>query len=120
MFPSEVTDFFKTQKTPFYYYDLDVLNATLEEIKTHGLSRGYHVHFALKANNQPKLLKQIKAAGLGADCVSGGEIQRALDTGFSPDEIAFAGVGKSDEEIELGLNHDIFCFNCESLQELKV
>jgi diaminopimelate decarboxylase len=120
MFPSEVTDFFKTQKTPFYYYDLDVMKATLNEIKKHGLSKGYHIHFALKANNQPKILKLIKEAGLGADCVSGGEIQRAIDTGFSPDEIAFAGVGKSDEEIELGLKHDIFCFNCESQQELEV
>lgn len=120
MFPSEVTDFFKSRKTPFYYYDLDVLNATLNEINEHGISKGYRVHFALKANNQPKILKMIKEAGLGADCVSGGEVQRAIDTGFSPDEIAFAGVGKSDEEIELGLKHDIFCFNCESPQELEV
>lgn len=120
MFPSEVTDFFKTKRTPFYYYDLDVLNATLDEIKKHGLSKGYRIHFALKANNQPKILKAIKEAGLGADCVSGGEVQRAIDSGFTPDEIAFAGVGKSDEEMELGLKHDIFCFNCESPQELEV
>ncbi|MDR9418096.1 diaminopimelate decarboxylase [Gracilimonas sp.] len=120
MFPSEVTDFFKNQKTPFYYYDLDVLNATLEQIKKYGLSKGYRVHFALKSNNQPKILEIIKASGLGADCVSGGEIQRAINSGFFPNEIAFAGVGKSDEEIELGLKHDIFCFNCESPQELEV
>jgi diaminopimelate decarboxylase len=120
MFPSEVTDFFSTQKTPFYYYDLEVLQNTLEEIKEHGLSKGFHVHFALKANNQPAILKVIREAGLGADCVSGGEIQRAIDSGFSPADIAFAGVGKSDEEIELGLKHDIFCFNCESSQELEV
>ncbi len=120
MFPSEVTDFFKTRKTPFYYYDLDVLQNTLNKIKEYGLSKGFHVHFALKANNEPKLLKLIKNAGLGADCVSGGEISRAIETGFTPAEIAFAGVGKSDEEIELGLKHDIFCFNCESPQELEV
>jgi len=120
MFPSEVTDFFKAQKTPFYYYDLDVLNETLDQIKTHGLSKGFHIHFALKANNQPKILEIIKKAGLGADCVSGGEIQRAIDSGFNPEEIAFAGVGKSDEEMKLGLKHDIFCFNCESPQELEV
>lgn len=120
MFPSEVTDFFRTQRTPFYYYDLDVLNATLMEVKKHGLSKGFHIHFALKANNQPRILKLIREAGLGADCVSGGEVQRAIDSGFSSDEIAFAGVGKSDDEIELGLEHDIFCFNCESKQELKV
>jgi diaminopimelate decarboxylase len=120
MFPSEVTDFFRTQKTPFYYYDLDVLNTTLDQIKQLGLSKGYHIHFALKANNQLKILKLIKEAGFGADCVSGGEVQRAIDSGFSADEIAFAGVGKSDEEIRLGLKHDIFCFNCESKQELEV
>lgn len=120
MFPSEVTDFFRTQKTPFYYYDLEVLNATLDEIKKHGLSKGFHIHFALKANNQPKILKLIKKAGLGADCVSGGEVQRALGSGFDANEIAFAGVGKSDDEMELGLKHDIFCFNCESVQELEV
>ena len=120
MFPSEVKDFFRTQKTPFYFYDLDVLSTTLNEIKQHGLSKGFHVHFALKANNQPRILKLIKDAGLGADCVSGGEIQRAIDSGFKANEIAFAGVGKSDEEIELGLKHDIFCFNCESVQELEV
>lgn len=120
MFPSEVTDFFKTQKTPFYYYDMDVLNATLHEIKEHGISKGFRVHFALKANNQPKILDMIKEAGLGADCVSGGEVQRAINSGFTPDEIAFAGVGKTDEEMDLGLNHDIFCFNCESPQELDV
>jgi diaminopimelate decarboxylase len=97
-----------------------VLDTTLEEIKKHALSRGFHVHFALKANNQPKILGRIKEAGLGADCVSGGEIQRAIDSGFKADEIAFAGVGKSDDEIELGLKHDIFCFNCESVQELEV
>ncbi|SMO70467.1 diaminopimelate decarboxylase [Gracilimonas mengyeensis] len=120
MFPSEVTDYFRNQKTPFYFYDLDVLNATLDQIKKHGLSKGYHIHFALKANNQLRMLETIRDAGLGADCVSGGEINRALEAGFAPDDIAFAGVGKSDEEMELGLKHDIFCFNCESLQELKV
>ncbi|MEX0719834.1 MAG: diaminopimelate decarboxylase [Balneolaceae bacterium] len=120
MFPSEVTDFFKKQKTPFYYYDLDVLRNTLEVVKQHGLSKGFHIHFALKANNQPRILKIVKEAGLGADCVSGGEIERAVESGFTPNEIAFAGVGKSDEEIEIGLKHDIFCFNCESPQELEV
>ncbi|MEX0845231.1 MAG: diaminopimelate decarboxylase [Balneolaceae bacterium] len=120
MFPSEVTDFFKTQKTPFYYYDLDVLRQTLNVVKQYGLSKGFHIHFALKANNQPKILKVIKEAGLGADCVSGGEIIRSIESGFSPVEIAFAGVGKTDEEMELGLKHDIFCFNCESPKELEV
>lgn len=120
MFSEAVTDFFKTKKTPFYYYDLNVLENTLQEIKIHGLSKGYHVHYALKANNQMRVLEAIREAGLGADCVSGGEVERALEAGFSPDDIAYAGVGKTDDEIDLGLKKDIFCFNCESVQELQV
>lgn len=120
MFPNQVVDSFRGLKTPFYYYDLDVLKATLSEIKTHGIDRGYHIHYALKANPKQYLLQVIKEAGLGADCVSGGEIECAIDAGFSPSEIAFAGVGKSDDDILIALKHDIFCFNCESPQELEV
>lgn len=120
MFPKEIVNSLRGLKTPFYYYDLDVLNKTLEQVSTHGLNKGYHIHFALKANHQLKMLEHIKEYGLGADCVSGGEIERAIEAGFSPDDIAFAGVGKSDDEILLALKHDIFCFNCESVQELEV
>lgn len=120
MYPNHIISVLQNYKTPYYFYDLDVLRNTLAEISTHGLAKGYHIHFALKANNQTRLLEVIKKAGLGADCVSGGEVERAIEAGFSPDEIAFAGVGKSDEEIRLGLKHDIFCFNCESPQELEV
>ncbi len=120
MFPNQVVDSFRGLKTPFYYYDQDVLRATLAEVKKHGLDRGYHIHFALKANHQLQMLEIIKEAGLGADCVSGGEIEQALQAGFAPSEIAFAGVGKSDDEIIIALSNDIFCFNCESAQELEV
>ncbi|WP_421773537.1 diaminopimelate decarboxylase [Gracilimonas sp.] len=120
MFPDKVISALQNFKTPYFFYDLDVLRNALQKIKKHAISKGFQVHFALKANNQPRILKVIKESELGADCVSGGEVQRAIDSGFSPHEIAFAGVGKSDEEIELGLKHDIFCFNCESTQELDV
>lgn len=120
MFPDQIIDSLRGLKTPFYYYDLDVLHNTLASVKEHGLSKGYHIHFALKANHQTRLLELIRKNGLGADCVSGGEITRAIEAGFTPDEIAFAGVGKSDDEILLALEHDIFCFNCESPQELEV
>ncbi|MFV1883441.1 MAG: diaminopimelate decarboxylase [Balneola sp.] len=120
MFPNQVVDSFRGLKTPFYYYDLDVLKRTLSEIKKHGIDRGYHIHYALKANPKQYLLEIIREAGLGADCVSGGEIECAIEAGFSPSEIAFAGVGKSDEDILTALKHDIFCFNCESPQELEV
>ena len=96
MFSKAVVDAFKKHPTPFYYYDLDLLNKTLAEVKKHGIDRGYHIHFALKANNHIKLLETIRSYGIGADCVSGGELSRALEAGFTPGQIAFAGVGKSD------------------------
>lgn len=112
---------FKTLKTPFYYYDTDLLRKTLEVVcKEVKVFDQYAVHYALKANTNPKLLAIIQSYGLGADCVSGGEIQAALDAGFSSDKIVFAGVGKADWEIELALDQNIFCFNVESKPELEV
>lgn len=111
---------FRSHKTPFYYYDMNLLQDTLDQVKIHGLSKGYHVHFAVKANFNLPILKLIKNTGLGIDCVSGKEIERAIEAGFEPGQIAFAGVGKTDEEIRTGLEHDIFSFNCESIQEISV
>lgn len=108
------------RSTPCYYYDLSLLDKTLDLVNEHGTKKGYHIHFALKANHEPKILQRIQKAGLGADCVSGGEVKQAIDCQFDPKHIAFAGVGKSDAEIELGLDEGIFCFNVESLQEMIV
>ena len=82
--------------------------------------RNYHVHYAVKANANRKLLRIICAAGFGADCVSGGEIKACLDAGFPADKIVFAGVGKSDWEINVGLDAGIAYFNVESIPELEV
>ncbi len=120
MFDTATTEKFHSLKTPFYYYDLELLKRTLDEVKTHGIDKGYHVHYAIKANYNFEILELIKQAGLGIDCVSGPEIFRSLEAGFKGSEIAFAGVGKTDEEIQVGLDSDIFSFNCESLQELEV
>lgn len=120
MFSEQQIDLFQNRSTPFYFYELELFRQSLDQIKIHGLSKGYHIHYALKANSHPKILEQVLKAGLSADCVSGGEVQRAIECGFSPEQIAFAGVGKRDPEIQLGLEHDIFCFNVESLQELQV
>lgn len=108
-------------QTPFYYYDIALLQATLDAIRHEiALHPNYHVHYALKANANPRLLEVIQQAGLGADCVSGGEVQRAIEAGFPADKVVYAGVGKSDREILLALQHDIFCFNVESIPELQV
>lgn len=114
-------DAFQNFETPFYYYDCDVLRSTLTAIrKSVASDSNYHVHYAVKANANPTLLRIIAAAGLGADCVSGGEVQAALDAGFPADKIVFAGVGKSDREILLALKNHIACFNVESVPELEV
>lgn len=113
-------DKFKALATPFYYYNIELLKETLNMVKTEAGKYGYHVHYAVKANANPRILSVIAEYGLGADCVSGGEIQAALDAGFPAGKIVYAGVGKADWEINLGLDNDIFCFNVESAAELEI
>ena len=103
---------FKKVKTPFYYYDSNLLRSTLHEILKDASQYGqFVVHYAVKANANPKILKIIREAGLGADCVSGGEIEAAIKAGFPANKIVYAGVGKSDWEIDYALDNNIFCFN---------
>ncbi len=116
-----MTENFKELETPFYYYDTELLRATLAAILQETRQcDNYHVHYAVKANTNPRILHIINEYGLGIDCVSGGEIQAAIDAGFPSDKIVFAGVGKSDKEILLALRNDILCFNVESTPELEV
>lgn len=118
LFPIEK---FQQLQTPFYFYDMELLRQTLETINTEASKHeGFVVHYAVKANANPKILRTIRQAGLGADCVSGGEIETSLKAGFHASKIVYAGVGKSDWEILLGLDNDIFCFNVESIPELEV
>lgn len=115
------TDKFQGIETPFYYYDKKVLLATLDTIKTELAARpNYHLHYAIKANANLDVLKEIQKAGFGVDAVSGGEIEQALKAGFEAQKIVYAGVGKNDWEINLGLDAGIFCFNVESLEELRI
>ncbi len=114
-------DKFEKIETPFYYYDCELLRDTLQAINNELKKyENFIVHYAVKANANAKVLNVIQQTGMGADCVSGGEIQRSLDCGFPADKIVYAGVGKADWEINLGLDHDIFCFNVESVAELEV
>ena len=114
-------DKFNTVQTPFYYYDTQLLSKTLKTIQEEiGKYPNFHVHYAVKANANPKVLRIIRQYNLGADCVSGGEIKAALEAGFSSDGIVYAGVGKSDWEIKLGIDNEIQCFNVESTAELDV
>ncbi|TAL62169.1 MAG: diaminopimelate decarboxylase, partial [Bacteroidetes bacterium] len=118
MFSKKTIQKFQRTPTPFYYYDLELLKKTLAALKKESDKYGYHVHYALKANANDEILSVIQKAGLGADSVSGNEIKKASEHKF--DSIFFAGVGKSDEEINSALDRNISCFNCESLQEIEV
>lgn len=112
---------FKDTETPFYYYDTQLLRKTLRIINDEaGRHEGFRVHYAVKANANAKILNIICQNGIGADCVSGGEIKACLNAGFAADKIVYAGVGKSDGEINLGLDKGIYCFNVESIAELEV
>ena len=114
------TEQFRNIETPFYYYDVGLLQKTLDAVKVELKKYDYHLHYAVKANANPRILSIIAQNGIGADCVSGGEIQAALAAGIPASKIVFAGVGKADWEINLGLDSDIACFNVESLPELAV
>ena len=107
-------------KTPFYYYDLELLRKTLDAINTESKKYNYHVHYAFKANANKNIIALINEYGLGADCVSGNEVKCAIENNFAPSKIVFAGVGKNDDEINYALSQNIFCFNCESMHELEV
>lgn len=120
MFTKELTDRLGRIETPFYYYDLDLLRETLSVASGEAANRGFKVHYAVKANFNPVIMKIISGYGLGADCVSGNEIEHAISCGFPAAETVFAGVGKSDREIETALRHGIKCFNVESSAELAV
>lgn len=107
-------------KTPAYIYNIDLLEETLKRAKTEADRYGYLLHYAIKANHNPVILSKVREAGIGIDCVSGNEISAALQAGFHPKSVVFAGVGKTDEEINQALQNDIFCLNCESHEELQV
>lgn len=117
---SKLLTYFEGLETPFYYYNLEALQQNVNALLNASEKRGFEVHYAVKANSNDKVLELIKNAGLGADCVSGGEVAKALEMGFGGQKVVFAGVGKTDKEINLGLDNDIFCFNVESTAELEV
>lgn len=120
MITKQAIEAFKTIRTPFYYYDVELLKETLKTYTSYTKKFKYNAHYAIKANAEPRILEIIRKAGLGADCVSGNEVKLAIKHGFSPDKIVYAGVGKSDKEIKTALKAGIYSFNCESVPEIKI
>ena len=120
MFNNTTINRFQDLETPFYYYDMEVLRQTLDACRDASAKHGFHVHYAMKANFNSRVLDMIQSFGFGADCVSGNEVRAAIEHGFGKDKVVFAGVGKSDKEINFALDADILCFNVESVQELEI
>ena len=111
---------FQNIETPFYYYDMDLLRETLATaLREAAKYEGFHIHYAVKANFNPVLLAAVKEQGMGADCVSGGEVRAAINAGIPAEKVVFAGVGKTDREIAYALDAGIFCFNIESMPEVE-
>ena len=120
MITKQQVEAFGSIETPFYFYDMDLLRQTLDSYKAQIDKYGYNAHYALKANANDRILDTIRSYGLGADCVSGNEVTLAVRSGFDPQKIVYAGVGKSDKEIKAALRAGIFSFNCESVPEIQI
>ena len=120
MITNAAIEAFRQIETPFYYYDMTLLRRTLAACVEQAQRFGFQVHYAIKANDDARIVEEVRRAGLGIDCVSGGEVSLALKAGFDSGKIVFAGVGKTDKEINLALEAGIGCFNVESIPELEV
>ena len=120
MLSKKIVEKLRAYRTPFYLYDVELLHRTLQCAVEQSARYGYHIHYALKANFDDHLLDVIRSYGLGVDCVSGNEVRKAIESGFDPRKVVYAGVGKSDEEIRYSIEQNILAFNCESRQELQV
>ena len=120
MLSRKVAEQLKGFETPFYLYDIKLLRQTLESVVYESNKYNYKVHYAIKANNDDYLLSIIKEYGIGIDCASGNEVRKAIESGFEPKSIVYAGVGKRDKEIRYAIEHDILAINCESIEELQV
>lgn len=120
MLSRQVAEKLRQHRTPFYLYDMDLLRQTLQSAVSLADRYGYVIHYAIKANYDPRILQTIREFGLGIDCASGNEVRCAIEAGFDPKAIVYAGVGKRDHEIRYAIEQDIFAINCESLEELAI
>ena len=105
--------------TPTYVYSKAALTQAFTNFKTGLIGTDHLVCFAVKANPNIAILNLFAKLGAGFDIVSGGELARVLAAGGDPQKIVFSGVGKNANEMRAALTAGIFCFNVESLSELK-
>ena len=120
MLSRQIAQKLRGYETPFYLYDTALLRQTLESVVYESKKYGYKVHYAIKANYDDHLLAIIREYGLGIDCASGNELRKAIEAGFDPKGIVYAGVGKRDKELRYAIEQDILAINCESIEELEL
>ena len=120
MLSRQVADKLAKYETPFYLYDIELLNQTLESLMSIANKYNYKIHYAIKANYDARLLQIIRKHGVGIDCASGNEVRCAIEAGFDPKTIVYAGVGKRDKEIRYAIEQDILAINCESIEEIEL
>ena len=106
--------------SPLYVYDAGVIEATYRRFEAAFAGVDHLLAYSVKANSNLEILRRLKALGAGADIVSRGELRRCLAAGFSANDLVFAGVGKTEEEMEVALEAGILAFNVESAEELRV
>ena len=108
----------KKYKTPIYCYSLRKIRENIKNLKVHFKKFNPLICYAVKANPNLNILKEIKNQKLGADVVSIGEMMKALKAGIKPKKIVFSGVGKTSSEIEYAINRNILLINAESKSEI--
>ena len=119
MLSRQIAPKLRAYETPFYLYDMALLRQTLESVVYESNKYGYRLHYAIKANYDDHLLATIREYGLGIDCASGNELRKAVEAGFDPATIVYAGVGKRDKELRYAIEQRILAINCESIEELQ-
>lgn len=105
---------------PYYRYNVPLLRNTLSVAQSSAENFGFVLKYAIKANNESRILKEIKSFGLGIDCVSQEEIAHAIEHGWRPEEIVFAGSGKTIRELRYALQQQIQVIHCESYEEWEI
>ena len=120
MLSRQVADKLAKYETPFYLYDIELLSQTLESLMSIANKYNYKIHYAIKANYDARLLQIIRKYGVGIDCASGNEVRCAIEAGFDPKTIVYAGVGKRDKEIRYAIEQNILAINCESIEEIHL
>ena len=116
---SRVADLVAEFGSPLYVYDAGVIEAAYRRIESAFAGADILLAYSVKANSNLEILKRLRALGAGADIVSQGELHRCLTAGFSPSDVVFAGVGKTEVEMEAALEVGILAFNVESAEELQ-